>query len=109
MIEETSVVAGDTDLGDVEGRARSALRSMETLRDVLDRKALELAETPIDGIKPDDVLKLSRDLAKAVSQAVDLEGKVADAGRIERGGDGLDLASARAEVRRRLDLLLERG
>ncbi|WP_371153674.1 hypothetical protein [Jannaschia sp. 2305UL9-9] len=93
----------------LDSRAASALRSMETLRDVLDRKVAELEQAPVDGLKPDDLLRLQRELAKAVTLAVEQEGKVADARRDASEGDGLDLAGARAEVRRRLDLLLERG
>ncbi|UWQ16996.1 hypothetical protein [Jannaschia sp. M317] len=93
----------------IEARAQAALRSMETLRDVLDRKAEMLREMPVEGVKPEDLTKLQRDLAKAVTLAVEMEGKVADARRIERGGDGLDLEDARAEIWSRLDSLAAAG
>lgn len=109
MVNEIVLKTEESVFGGVEARAQSALRSMETLRDVLDRKVQELERTPVEALKAEDLLKLQRELAKAVTTAVEQEGKVADARRIERGGDGLDLAGARAEVRRRLDLLLERG
>ncbi|WP_233489806.1 hypothetical protein [Jannaschia rubra] len=89
------------------GRADASLRVMEAMRSAMETKLAELTAAQGDGPKAADLAALQRDLARAVLQAVAEEGKVADALRIERGGDGIDFDAARASIRRRLDSIRE--
>ncbi|MGB3406883.1 MAG: hypothetical protein WBA67_05255 [Jannaschia sp.] len=106
MEAETMNAVGVSVPGSVEDRLNAVLRSMETLRHVVESKARELAGTVFEGQKPADIIALERDLAKTVMLMTELEGKVSDARCIERGGDGLDLEAARAEIGSRLDSIL---
>ncbi|WP_245190882.1 hypothetical protein [Jannaschia formosa] len=104
MQDEVGTIAGAAGPGGMKARAEAALRSMEALRELVDRKVATVKASPDWDGKDPDLERLMRELTRAVISAVDLEGKVQDAGRIERGGDGLDLDAARSEIGRRLDL-----
>lgn len=92
-----------------EGRFKAATNSMESARELLNAKLEELKRIAPNAVDCKEMSTLVKDLARAVGLAVTEEGKVADARRIERGGDGLDLDAAGNEVRRRLALMRERG
>jgi exonuclease VII small subunit len=87
----------------------AARRSFERLREELDQIVDWLWLVRSDGV-PDDldgaaaVEKAAKEYDRALRLVVELEGKVDDATARERGGAGLDLDAARAEIGRRLDL-----
>lgn len=92
-----------------EERLEAAAGSMEMVRALLDAKVRELKMAAPEAVDTKELTALAKDLARAVGLALTEEGKVIDARRIERGGDGLDLRAAGDEVRRRLARLRERG
>jgi hypothetical protein len=69
----------------------------------------ELSKQLEAGGKPAEVAGGVMATVKASLQAQDQMERICDALRRERGGDGLDLEAARAEVGRRLDRILGRG
>ncbi|WGH78350.1 hypothetical protein [Jannaschia ovalis] len=91
-------------------RVAAALRSVAVVHEILDLKAQQFAEAaPGADLDLEDILKLQRELSKAVVLAMEQEGKLTDARRIERGGDELDLEAARLEIGCRLARIRERG
>ncbi|MEM9795787.1 MAG: hypothetical protein AAF919_04825 [Pseudomonadota bacterium] len=84
-------------------RAVAALKSMELLRKVFETKIEEFCQRDTTDLKPTELVNIQKELGKAYAIATEQEGKLADALRTEHGGDGLDLAQARAEIGRRLD------
>jgi hypothetical protein len=87
----------------VSERVDDAWRGVEAARHVLARLVEKL--TPEDIRGQEETAKAAASLNKALGVALVEEGKIEDARRIERGGDGLDLEAARAEVWRRLDCI----
>ncbi|PWJ19142.1 hypothetical protein [Jannaschia seohaensis] len=109
MTDERVRPAGTLVPEGLDARAEVARRSMETLRELVDRKVADIRSAEAWGETGSDLDRLMRDLTRAVLSAVELEGKIQDARRIERGGDGLDLDAARSEIGRRLDLRAAAG
>lgn len=91
----------------MQGRMEAALGGMEALRATVQRKVNELNAMSLAELKVADVAALQRELGKAVTQALVEEGKVADALRIERGGDGICFETARVAIGRKLDRIAQ--
>lgn len=89
--------------------AEAALKGMEALRQAVERKLDELNAMSLDELKAADLTALQRDLGKAVTQVISEEGKVRDAVRQQKGGDGIDFDAARAAIRGRLDRIRAAG
>ncbi|MCK0166899.1 hypothetical protein MWU52_04975 [Jannaschia sp. S6380] len=87
----------------IYGRVLAALAGMEALRVSVERKVSQINAMPPEEIKAAGLEAIQRDLGRAVGNVLTEEGKVKDALRIERGGAGIDLCAARAEIGRRLD------
>ncbi len=84
--------------GQIAGRMAAALTGMEALRAAIERRVQELNTMSGEELKAAGLGQLQHDLAKAVTVALVEEGKVADALRRERGGDGVCLETARAKI-----------
>jgi hypothetical protein len=107
MTDRTDGHAGDLASPGMVERADAALRSFTKLRREVDETAEWLSLVrgegePADLPKAAEIEKVAKELRRALLLVVELEGKVADAERIARGGDGIDLEAARVEVWRRL-------
>ncbi|MGB3555861.1 MAG: hypothetical protein WBA25_14620 [Jannaschia sp.] len=109
MTNETYDVFGEMTPETVTEQLGYAVRSLATLRRLLDAKIREAAMTAPSEVNPDEMVRTAGQIAKSVNQVMDLEGKVTDAGWIGRGGDALDLDAARTEIGRRLDCLRDKG
>ena len=99
----------EDDRAGLEARAGTARRSYERMRRGLEETVewLELIRTEgeaADLPKGSEVERASKEYDRALRTVVELEGRAADAERIERGGDGIDLAAALAEILGRLAL-----
>ncbi|MEL6585458.1 MAG: hypothetical protein AAFY65_04855 [Pseudomonadota bacterium] len=105
MTDFTTVTADADRLEMLERRAEVAHRTLLKLCEDLDAKVDAVRAGPVEEFDRSALDRLIGDLRKGFFTAFETEGKVADAKRIERGGDGLDLAAAGAEVRRRLGRL----
>ena len=88
---------------DTRTRAEGAFLSMLALRKTLQGSLDALKDKPLAELKIAGLATLHKDLGKAVQMILLEEGKVEDALRTQRGGDGIDLDAARAEIGRRLD------
>jgi hypothetical protein len=89
-------------IGEAMRRLNDALARVNHACMALDESARALAE----GGKPAEVSGAIAIVTKAAVQAQAERGKIEDALRYERGGDGVDLSAARDEVGRRLARLM---
>lgn len=108
MTDDNAMTAEGGTEGEIIDRMAAALTGMEALRATVERRVRELNSMSREELKAADLGQLQRDLGRAVSVALIEEGKVADALRKERGGDGIDLKAARLAIGRKLDSLAER-
>lgn len=103
MEEQLIEPGGDDGPEDSLQLIKTALASMEALRQSVDRKVRTLNKMSMEELKAADLSGLQRDLGKAVQQMLVEEGKANDAVRQQTDGGGLDLDAARAAIRCRLD------
>ena len=108
MTDDNTMTAEGGAGGQIISRIEAALTGMEALRATVERRVAELNAMSREELKAAGLDQLQRDLGRTVAVALIEEGKVADALRKERGGDGIDFAAARLAVGRQLDRLAER-
>lgn len=87
----------------------AAVESIKGLRASLERTLADLNKMGEAELKASNLTGLQKDLARAVMLALNEEGKVEDAIRQQRGGDGIDFDAARAAIRSRLDSIRASG
>lgn len=104
MESEGKSVAGGDVLGGLEARGRAVMGSLAALGPLLERRLKDLAALSAEEGLGSELEKVIRETSRTLNLVIEYEGKIADARGVERGGDGLDLAEARREIRRRLDL-----
>lgn len=103
MEDNMMETAGGGDLNGTMSRVDAAVESIEGLRVALERSLAGLNAMDEAQLKASNLTGLQKDLARAVMLALGEEGKVKDAVRQQRGGDGIDFDAARAAIRSRLD------
>lgn len=108
MIDDNTMTAEGGAEGQLDDRMEAALTGMEALRATIERRVRELNAMSNEELKASDLGQLQRDLGKALAVALIEEGRVADALRQQRGGDGINLEAARASIGSKLDRLAER-
>lgn len=101
--------AGAGDLEGMERRTARVLGVFEVAMALVESKVSELRAQSPDKCDAKGLEALLRDLNKSLGSINELEGKIEDARRIERGGDGIDLDAAWAEVSDRLARLSRAG
>ncbi len=82
---------------------QAGMAALDAARTIVEKRVRELTQLSAEQTDAKGLETTLTQLAKALQTLNSEKGKLEDAERIQRGGDGLDLDAARSEIESRLD------